>query len=318
MEVYLIKISIIIPLYNPISVFWEQCITSILNQTLQDIEIILIDDGSEASYKQELNNYLKKDKRIKLLNQKHKGSGPARNLGLKNASGEYIAFMDSDDYYPDTDILEHLYNIAIAHNISVVGGKVLTDNNGKLQPPFWNFENFENLFKNKIVDFNNYQIAWGYWCYIYKKEVIIKNNLFFPNYLRYQDPPWFVKTLNTVKKFYASDKVTYIYRENLKKSRWTNKKINDYFMGITDLLKFTRKTKLKSLHSFLYRKFLTYDINKLEEINPNIFISSDKIINRVLKVIDAEIVREIQPDVPVFKNAHDYRKNIKNYIIIDQ
>lgn len=312
------KISIITPIYNSNLLFLEQCMTSILNQALQDIEIILIDDGSDIYTKQSLNRYLKKDKRIKLLTQKNRGSGSARNLGLKNASGEYIAFMDSDDYYPDNYVLERLYNIAISNNISIAGGKALFYNNCELHPPYWSFENYENLFRNNIVEFKEFQISWGYWCYIYKREMLIKNNAFFPSYLRYQDPPWFVKTLNEAGKFYTSDIVTYIHRENLEKSPWSNKKINDYFRGITDLLQYTAKADLKSLHAFIYRKFLTYDINKLEELKLNIFISSDKIINMVLKAVDSTIVREIETEVPVFLNADDYKKNILNYSIIDK
>ena len=91
------KISIIIPVYNT-EQYLEQCIDSILNQTLKDIEIILINDGSTDKSYNILKKYEKKDSRIVLINQKNKGQGEARNLGIKIAKAPYIAFVDSDDF----------------------------------------------------------------------------------------------------------------------------------------------------------------------------------------------------------------------------
>ena len=91
------KISIIIPVYNT-EQYLEQCIDSILNQTLKDIEIILINDGSTDKSYNILKKYEKKDSRIVVINQKNKGQGEARNIGIKIAKAPYIAFVDSDDF----------------------------------------------------------------------------------------------------------------------------------------------------------------------------------------------------------------------------
>ena len=105
------KISIIIPVYNT-EKYLHECLDSVINQTLKDIEIICIDDGSADNSYQVLQGYADKDSRFVILQQENKGAGRARNNGLKNATGEFVAFLDSDDYYADNTVLEKLYNSA--------------------------------------------------------------------------------------------------------------------------------------------------------------------------------------------------------------
>ena len=92
-----VKVSIIIPVYNPGELL-NRCLDSASNQTLKDIEIICIDDGSSDGSLDILNRYAKNDSRFKVLSQPNLGAGIARNKGLEYANGEYIVFLDSDDY----------------------------------------------------------------------------------------------------------------------------------------------------------------------------------------------------------------------------
>ena len=89
------KVSLIIPIYNS-SKYLKKCINSLVNQTLKDIEIILINDGSKDDSDKIIKEY--KDKRIKYIRKQNEGIGKTRNLGIKEAAGEYIAYVDSDDY----------------------------------------------------------------------------------------------------------------------------------------------------------------------------------------------------------------------------
>lgn len=91
------KVSIVVPIYN-VESYLERCIQALLNQTLKDIEIILIDDGSPDHCPQICNEYAQKDSRIKVIHKKNAGLGYARNSGLEIARGKYLAFVDSDDY----------------------------------------------------------------------------------------------------------------------------------------------------------------------------------------------------------------------------
>lgn len=124
------KVSIIVPIYN-VEQYLDKCIQSILNQTLRDIEIILVDDGSPDSCPKMCDEYAKKDNRIKVIHKKNAGLGFARNSGLEIATGEYVAFVDSDDFI-DTTMYEHLYNEAQNKHLDTVycsWKKYYNDNN---------------------------------------------------------------------------------------------------------------------------------------------------------------------------------------------
>ena len=94
-----IKVSIIIPIYNA-EKHLEECLESCIHQTLEEIEIICVNDGSTDDTEIMLNRYAFKHDKIIILKQQNQGAGSARNLGMKYVRGEFIAFMDSDDYYP--------------------------------------------------------------------------------------------------------------------------------------------------------------------------------------------------------------------------
>ena len=104
------KISIIIPVYNT-EEYLRECLDSVIEQTLKDIEIILVDDGSTDNSGKICDEYREKDTRITVIHQENRGQGKARNEALKISNGEYIGFIDSDDWI-DLDFYEKLYNAA--------------------------------------------------------------------------------------------------------------------------------------------------------------------------------------------------------------
>ncbi len=115
------KISVIVPVYN-VENYLKKCIDSILNQTLEDIEIILVNDGSTDSCKEICDEYARKDNRIKVIHKPNEGLSMARNAGIREARGQYIGFVDSDDYIA-WDMYEMLYQNIITYNadISICG-----------------------------------------------------------------------------------------------------------------------------------------------------------------------------------------------------
>ena len=104
------KVSVIIPVYN-VENYLRQCLDSVVNQTLSDIEIICVDDGSTDNSGKILDEYATKDSRIKVIHKENGGYGKAMNVGLDNAIGEYIGIVEPDDYIA-LDMYETLYNIA--------------------------------------------------------------------------------------------------------------------------------------------------------------------------------------------------------------
>ena len=191
----MIKVSVIVPVYN-VEDYLIECLTSIINQTLKEIEIICIDDCSTDSSYNILEEYAKKDDRIRIIPHKeNKGLGPARNTGIKEAKGEYISFIDSDDYI-SKDYLENLYNTAKKYNTDVVNNiniKKKLDN--KLYLYEININNylsrFQKLFKkNHFEGISNanikdekentknypFVVAWNK---LYRKTFLLDNDLFF-------------------------------------------------------------------------------------------------------------------------------------------
>lgn len=119
------KVSVIIPVYNTEN-YLAKCLNSLTKQTLEDIEIICINDGSTDNSLGILNDFAKKDSRIKVLSQKNLKQGAARNNGLKIAQGEFVTFVDSDDWV-DSDYLEKLYNAAVNNNVNMAASSITRD-----------------------------------------------------------------------------------------------------------------------------------------------------------------------------------------------
>lgn len=165
------KITAILPCFN-VQNYIDSCLNSILNQTLKDIEIICIDDKSTDNTLQILQKYAKTDKRIKIIAlEKNSGAGHARNAGLNLAKGEYVSFIDPDDYI-DLNFYEKLYNTAITNNYDVIKGAVCI-HNSKDQTT-----HISNL-NSKILQ-NHINFYGEHWSAIYKKDFLISNNIFYP------------------------------------------------------------------------------------------------------------------------------------------
>lgn len=112
------KVSIIVPIYN-VEKYLDRCMSSLLNQTLKDIEIIMVDDESPDNCPQLCDEYARKDERVKVIHKKNGGLGLARNSGLEIATGEYVAFVDSDDFV-DINMYQELYSTADSYDSDIV------------------------------------------------------------------------------------------------------------------------------------------------------------------------------------------------------
>lgn len=171
------KISVIVPVYNA-EAYLSRCIDSILNQTFSDFELLLINDGSKDSSSIICNNYAKKDNRIKVYHKENGGVSTARNHGLKEASGEWICFCDSDDWV-DKQWLE---GFDTEQNVSLIiqGYKYTMFNNNKQQYVNYNKQTyvrdqFKDLFQ-LLIDTNNVGYLWNK---AFKKNLIRENRIFF-------------------------------------------------------------------------------------------------------------------------------------------
>lgn len=244
-----IRISVIVPVYN-MEAYLRECLDSILGQTLTDLEIITVNDGSKDGSLSILREYEKKDSRMKVIDKPNEGVGKARNDGLKAASGEFIAFMDSDDYYPNETVLETLYRAAKVNDVLIAGGRrgrLMW--NGELQHEPFAVEEFGLRFDaSGLVPYQNYQFDYGYTQFIYNRELILQHRVEFPAYKRFQDPPFFVKAMIAAGRFYAVDCESYCYRMVANEAKYSVKSTVDFLCGLTDNLMISRQNGLSRLH----------------------------------------------------------------------
>ena len=245
-----IKISVIIPVYNT-EKYLKECLDSVVNQTLKDIEIIIINDASPDNSISIINDYASNDGRIVVLDKKNnEGVGQARNDGILKATGEFIAFLDSDDLFSNTTVLDRLYNAAKDNNVLIAGGLrecLLPDGNIARDTNSIDFNGI-SFYAEGLTDYCDFQYDYGYWCYIYSRELLIENDLLFPNYRRFQDPPFFVKAMTLAKKFYVINEYVYRYRIIDSEEKYTVQKTIDQIKGVIDNLDFSKKKKFSKLH----------------------------------------------------------------------
>ena len=246
------KVSIIIPCYN-VEPFLAECLQSVLSQTLSEIEVICVNDGSTDGTLQILQQYRQKDSRITVIDQENQGVAMARNVALRHAAGEFIAFMDSDDFYPNAHTLELLYSKAIGSGTLICGGSlshyyhydktVVTHFGG-------NYAKF-TLTKEGVTPYRDYQFDFGFYRFLYKRELLLENNISFPLYERFEDPPFFVRAMIAAGSFYAVPDDVYRYRfgRESASSVWSNIKVHHTLLGSLDNLTLSAQHHLSQLHA---------------------------------------------------------------------
>ena len=222
------KVSLIVPVYNT-SKYLEKCINSLINQTLDDIEIIIINDGSTDNSEKIIKKF--NDKRIKYIAKQNEGIGKTRNLGIEKATGEYLAFVDSDDYL-SIDFCEKMYTKATSDNCDIVICNFFEVRHNLIGIKFNDFKD-TNLKKYPEL-INN--INLGPCNKIYKKELFEnKDNRFVEN-LKYEDAPFVVKMLISAKKIgKIGDYLTYYVIHENSETTIRDKRIFD-IIPITDII----------------------------------------------------------------------------------
>lgn len=242
------KVSVIIPVYN-MEKYVGECLDSVLRQTLTDLEVIIINDGSTDTSLKIIQEYQAKDSRIVIIDKENAGVGAARNDGIRAATGEFVAFMDPDDMYAGNDVLLHCYEVAKREFVSVAGGKtVFLYQDGSTKDEDIKQVGTVTVNAGGLTEYTDYQYDYGYVCYIYSRNLLADNQIFFPLYSRFQDPPFFVKAMIAAERFYALDEPVYLYRQLPGAAKLTPKKTIDFLHGIMDNLRMSKENGLAQLH----------------------------------------------------------------------
>ncbi len=206
------KISIIVPVYN-VEKYLERCLDSLINQTLKDIEIICINDGSTDNSSEILKEYAKKDSRIIIINQNNQGISVARNNGMNKAKGKYIGFVDSDDWV-DLDFFEKLYKAAEKHNAQMAVCSIirLNEYRNKKYLQLKN-ETVTDDFREKCVILDIPQKSYV-WNKLYLKEALDKHQINFKQGVYYEDLYFVPVALEKLTKMVTVPDTFYYYWKN--------------------------------------------------------------------------------------------------------
>ena len=258
----MIPISVIIPVYN-VEKYLRRCLDSVINQTFRDLEIICVNDGSTDGSSKILEEYKSKDERIILLNQENKGPGAARNIGLKIAKGEYISFIDSDDWI-DLNFFEKLYKAAKKHDADAACTEIVrTYTSGKMLKKI-EIEK-EEILSTCIEKYKRFDIPKNcyVWNKIYKKSELDKHKLFFrEDFLMCEDVRFSTEFMYYSDKVITVPETKYYYWVNEKSvSRTkTDKNQLDNLAARADFIKFSREHHIICDEKFYVKDKIFYKL----------------------------------------------------------
>lgn len=264
------KVSVVVPFYN-VEDYIEKCLDSIKNQTLKDIEVILVDDGSKDGSTKIAKKFAKEDSRFIYLKKKNGGLSDARNYGMKRARGEYLAFVDSDDYI-DLDFYEKLYEKAHKENADMVEADFIWEYPDKSVVDYTKVTSMSRI----IVDIR--VVAWNK---LYRRSLIEKIGVTFSKGLRYEDVDWCYKILPHVEKVYsvADTYVHYIQRPT-SIANTQNERVRDIYQILKNAITYYEEHKIIGR----YKNQLEYSVMRI------VFGSS---FLRTIQIKDKALRREI-------------------------
>ena len=240
------KVSVIIPVYNA-EKYLRQCLDSVVNQTLKDIEIVCVNDGSPDNSLSILEEYASKDERIKIINQENQGQGYARNRALENACGDYIMFLDSDDFFEDEISIESAYNQIekYGNDVAIFRFNDYIEHSGKKRCSIKEYKDFldknnidiNNFVIKNLVDFSFVRAAA---CNkIYNRNFLVNNNIKFLEGYKLEDLYFLAKVAQYSESASVFNKPLINYRRNIESTCHTinGKEYADARIKTLDILK---------------------------------------------------------------------------------
>lgn len=298
-------VSVVMPVYNT-EKYLKRCLDALVNQTIphSELEIIAVNDGSTDNSPAILSEYAGKyPELIKVYNKTNGGQATARNLGIRMAKGDYIGFADSDDYV-DVTMFDKLYKLALSENADLVEchyhsmlelptkeGEQLQYKEIGTRGTITSHEDVRELFLNPQV---------SPWNKLYRKSILVDNDVFFPEGMIYEDTAFYIKSLPFIKKHAYLDEalVYYSVRPSSTMTKNLGKKVGDIFNVLDDIKEFYRRRNLLGD----YKDELEYFCVKIA------FCSN---LSRIGRVKNGYLRRELLDKTFAYvrKNYPDYRKN---------
>ncbi len=317
-------ISVIVPIYN-VEKYLEKCITTIVNQTYKETEIILVDDGSTDSCPKICDNWLKKDERIKVIHKKNGGLSDARNAGIDIAKGKYICFVDSDDYL-EKNYIEKLYFSLKENNtnISQCGIKYVDENNRTLKTIGYSsnclISGRQAIIESLNEHFVENEVVWNR---LYKKNIF--DIIQFPVGRIHEDEYVIYKILYNEEKISIISDALYCYRQSntsIMRSNYNLKKFKDFCDAYDEKIMYFRERNDIQIHDMVIRSYLSNLSNiyiKLsnnreigKEVLQGIRVTYKKLYKKVTKSKNISIKNKLKVSIFYYSpKLYIWLKNIK-------
>ena len=276
-----IKISVIIPIYN-VEKYIRQCLESVIDQTLKDIEIIIVNDGTRDNSMEIVEEYIS-DERIKIINKENGGLSSARNAGMKEAKGKYICFIDSDDFIEKT-MMEELYNKIEETNSDVADSDVFLYDNKIHEIKERKNKEYQKIEKGLFL-WGRYNVE--VWNKIYRKKFLLDNNIFFEEGIIHEDDLFSIKVLFLTNKIEHINKSFYYYRINRSGSIMTDVNIEKKLYSLKVIINRIKELqKIITYDSFSFLMLKLLEIRYLVGIN---LITKEEIEKNKVKELENEI-----------------------------
>ncbi len=296
-----IKVSVIIPVYNS-QKFIGSCLQQVLTQSLCEIEIVCVDDGSTDDSADVIAQTAQRDSRVKLIRQENAGPGPARNAGIAAATGEFVTFLDADDRYSSDNYLCVLYEGAVDNGVDVSGACFYNDHAGRLEKDFSNDPDLAGytFTESGVKSYRDYQFDYGFHRFMFKRslfesvsdsaeiagdsavgvvDVAADTNATdtaasgpFPALTFFEDTVFLAQTLYRAGCFFATNEVGYCYCCDYKVPHWTTKKAADLLEGVRRNLKFSKEQGLPLLHWYTARHYQLESAGVGLGVNPEVSV----------------------------------------------
>lgn len=262
------KVSIVLPVYN-VEKFLPECLDSVVNQTLKDIEIICVNDGSTDGSLAVLEKYAETDARVKIISKKNSGYGHSMNVGFAAATGEYIGIVETDDWIK-SDMYETLYNIAFENDLDVIKADYYNfEGDGEQRKTKYiriagKFPQYYGKVLNPADDVTPLYFTMNTWAGIYKRGFIEANQIKHNETpgASYQDSGFWFQTLSSAKRLYFLERPFYMYRQDNPNSSINNKAkvycVCDEYEFIMDFMNRNPELKKTFIYIYSYRRFYSY------------------------------------------------------------
>jgi len=268
------KVSVVVPVYN-VEKYLQECIDSIINQTLKDIEIVCVNDGSTDRSLAILNEYAKKDSRVKIISKNNSGYGHTMNVGMANATGKYVAIVESDDYI-SSNMLETLYEVAEKNSLDFVKSDYFTfiTEDGREKTTYKSLTANKHYYGHVIdpkEDISVFNLDMLTCTGLYNRNFLLENNIRYNETpgAAHQDNGFWHQTFYFANRIYFLQKAFYHYRQDNMNSSINNR--GKIFAGakeyeyIYDILTKNQEIKDKFIYMYTYRRFnnFWYNYNRI-------------------------------------------------------